>query len=132
MSERFRSLKVILGAVALYEVSNLAFSKKTRQQILDRDGGKSVWSGSTEDLQACHINHDRTRSDYDSPSQGRTLTQEENYIDHFNRHGSISLGLPNPQNKSALGVLYHALKGRRDHLPPPSEAGTTYIKIPRK
>lgn len=141
MSERFHYSPVMEPLVpppvlepsfAPIESAQFAFSLKTKKKIKERDGGKSVWSGETDNLQAAHINHDKSLPNYDSTSNGRMLTQKEQYIDHFNRHGSTDIGLTTKQNKSALGIIYHSLKGNRDDLPPPSEVGTKSIKLPKK
>jgi hypothetical protein len=129
----FRNLALIGAGVALYEIGNSAFSKPVRDAIIKRDGGKSVWSGETEDLEAAHISHDKNDPYYDDASNGRTLTHREQYIDHFNRHGTVSIGSSESENKSSLGIIYHTLdEEKREGLPPPKEAGTTLIPLPKK
>ena len=111
----------------------LAFSKKVRESIWQRDGGQSVWSGETEGLSAAHQNHNRNDPKYNQPSNGRLLTlPKEQYIDHFNRHGTADLGLTEEQNMWSLRLLYGMLGDAQEELPPPEEAGTKIIPIPRK
>lgn len=120
-----------IGIVGLLSVG--AFSKDSRKSIWKRDKGKSVWSGETEGLTVAHINHDKTSPKYDDPDNGRLLTNREQYIDHFNRHGTVSIGLTEPKNKQALGILYHSLDDKqREGLPKPIEAGTKAIPLPKK
>ncbi len=84
-------------------MSEGAFSKKTRDEINKRDGGKSVLSGESGRLHAAHISHDKSRSDYDKPSNGRMLTPREHLDDHVNRAGRN--GLPEHQNNFAIRML---------------------------
>ena len=78
----------------------LAFSFKVRREIRDRDGNKSVWSGATEHLEVAHISHDKKKSNYNDPSNGRTLTTLEHLVDHLNRDGRN--GLTGEQNSWAI------------------------------
>ena len=68
-----------------------AFSKPARDEIFKRDGGKSVLSGSNVNIEAAHIDHDKTKAKYDSPSNGRLLTAVEHLIDHKTRAGRNGL-----------------------------------------
>ena len=124
----YYKISTVIGVAAL---SQGAFSRPVRRKIWERDKGQSVWSGETEDLTAAHINHSRSTEIYNSESNGRLLTNTEQYIEHFNRHGTESLGLTESQNKWALGTLWNKLKNR-DGLPPPEEAGTKLIPLPTK
>jgi hypothetical protein len=85
------SLKDILPTVALLGavvfLSQLACSKKVRQEVKRRDGFKSVWSGKTENLEVAHISHDRDDASYNTSQNARTLTTGEHLWDHINRHG---------------------------------------------
>lgn len=96
-----------LAVVAL----GMAFSKQTRQKILERDGHKSVLSGATEKLHVAHIDHTRNER-YDDPSNGRTLTVYEHLQDHVNREGRN--GLTKAQNDFAIVALWKTLWGIKD------------------
>lgn len=122
----------IAGAlVALYGVSTLAFSKPVRRQIVQRDGA-DVWTGETENLEAAHISHQRTDK-YNTVENGRLLTTQDHYIDHFNRHGSKTLGLSEEGNKWSLNAIWSRLTDdAKAKLPPPEQVGRTIIPLPRK
>ncbi|MFZ5438048.1 MAG: hypothetical protein ACOZAK_03275 [Patescibacteria group bacterium] len=96
-----------------------AFSKKTKQEIWERDGGKSKLSGQRERLHAAHIDHSRDEK-YDKASNGRLLTVREHYQDHYKRHGRN--GLTTSGNKWALAKLWALLTGteKRGLRPPES------------
>ncbi len=86
-----------------------AFSKKTRSIIRDRDGGRSVESGLTDHLEAAHWSHDRSRSDYDSPDNGRLLTTAEHFWDHVDRQGEN--GLSKESNDWAIMTIWRRFWG---------------------
>ena len=83
-------------------IIGLAFSKKVRKEILDRDGHKSIFSGETENLHACHADHDKSKPWYNTKDNGFTATREEHYIDHRDRHDN---GLNSAQNSWAIRLL---------------------------
>ena len=89
-----------------YEVC-FAFSKKSRRKIVERDGGKSVKSGRTDNLHAAHIDHSRSNPRYDDPSNGRTLTRTEHFNDHWDRLGQC--GLPEGVDEIALNLLWNSM-----------------------
>lgn len=98
----------------------MSFRPKERLAILRRDGFKSVESGETEELEAAHINHSRKYERYHKPDNGRTLTTEEHYLDHYNRHNLPDLGLPDEGNQAALWLVWQRLPPeKRRRLPPP-------------
>lgn len=120
-----------LAGLGLIAISFLAFGKKSKETIWKRDKGKSVWSGRTDGLTAAHISHNKKSPKYDLPSNGRLLNSPfEQYIDHFNRHGSEGLGLNNAQNMWVLRLLFKLLG--KTKLPPPDQVGKTKIKLPFK
>jgi len=121
----YYKIAIVLGAAAL---ATGAFSKETRKKIWKRDGSKSKWSGETQELTVAHVNHNKKLPIYDSEENGRLLTWKEQYIDHFNRHGTEDLGLNESQNKWALATIWRRLTQKED-LPPPEEAGKTIIPI---
>lgn len=88
-SKEFLSTVAVLGAVVF--LSQFAFTQKVRNKIWKRDGGKSVLSGRTENLEAAHISHDKSKQGYNDPSNGRLLTTAEHMWDHINRHGRNDL-----------------------------------------
>lgn len=101
------SLLSILGVGLTLILINSAFSKKTKEEIWKRDGGRSVLSGQTENLHAAHIDHNRANPRYDDASNGRLLTAEEHLNDHINRHGRN--GLTKAQNLWAIAMLKRIL-----------------------
>jgi len=100
--------------------ANAAFTSDRRRKILERDRGRSVVSGETENLEAAHINHDKKNPKYNDISNGRTLTTREHYQDHFDRHGRKNLGLSENGNKWALQKIWERLSDKeREGLNPP-------------
>ena len=94
----------------------MAFSRLVRKQIYERDGGKSVWSGETENLHAAHITHDKSHPRYNDPSNGRMLSRREHALDHINREGRN--GLSRAQNRWAINMLFRWLsQDEKDQLP---------------
>lgn len=110
MRERYRIPLIIAGAVVIYEASQFAFGKKTRDEIKQRDGNKSAISGLEGDLEAAHINHDKNSPNYDSPSNGRLLTPVEHLTDHVARAGRN--GLSPSQNSWAIKTMQKKLKDK--------------------
>ena len=105
---------------ASFPIFGMAFSYFVKQQIRERDGWKSVISGRTDNLEAAHINHDKSSKQYDDSRNGRLLTTDEHYQDHYNRHGKKGLGLTKKQNKWALQKIWKRLSAEeRKKLPPP-------------
>lgn len=111
MTERepYHSLaKGVIILSSLYLVSQLAFSKKTKDEIYRRDGGKSALSGLGGKLHAAHISHRRDKN-YDKPSNGRLLTIGEHFWDHINRQGRN--GLSKEVNDWAIWRLWKTFWG---------------------
>lgn len=90
-------------SIAALVAFGMAFSLPVRKKIWQRDGGQSVWSGETENLQVAHIDHSKSNPRYDDVSNGRLLTVEEHLQDHINREGRN--GLPKHQNDFAIRKL---------------------------
>mgnify|MGYP001610157995 CR=1 FL=1 len=110
----------IIGAIAL---SESAFSFKPRKKIQQRDQ-VDVWDGSTERLEAAHISHKKTTV-YNSEANGRLLSAKNHYFDHFNRHGTETLGLNESQNRWSLKAIWARLTDEeKSKLPPPDEVGS--------
>lgn len=84
-------------------LSQFAFSKKSRQAILERDGYQCVETGRTDNLHASHIDHNRDNPDYDNPNNGRTLNIIAHLRDHILRVGQN--GLTQEQNDWAINKL---------------------------
>ena len=99
----FYKTAIVLGAVAL---STGAFSKKSREVIKKRDVVCTI-CGSTEHLEAAHIDHNRQNPRYDDPSNGRLLCTEDHLKDHILRHGRN--GLPKEANLWAIERLKERL-----------------------
>lgn len=98
------TLAIIAG---VYFVSQLAFSMGTKRKIWERDGGQSVLSGATDDLEVAHIDHSRDNPKYDHESNGRLLTTAEHLKDHINRAGRN--GLTKQHNNWAIERLKERL-----------------------
>ena len=88
MRRELLTLAMLGGAVAL---SQFCFDWDTRRKILDRDHHKCVRCGATSDLECAHINHDKSRKDYNSPSNGRVLCMGHHLQDHKQREGHNGL-----------------------------------------
>jgi len=97
--------EISLGLVAV----GLAFSKKVRHEIGERDGWKSAVSGKQGRLEAAHINHDRSNPNYNDSSNGRMLTTAEHFWDHVNRHGRN--GLSEEANNWAIVMIWKRFWG---------------------
>ena len=94
------------GAVAL---SQFCFDWDTRRKILDRDHHRCVKCGATDHLEAAHISHDKSRKDYNSPSNGRVLCLEHHLQDHKQREGYN--GLTRAGNHWAIAMMVKRLRG---------------------
>lgn len=117
-AHHFPYLELILGTALIASLG--AFSYGSRRRIVERDG-VDVWDGSTESLEAAHINHDKQNPRYDDPSNGRLLTTRNHYIDHFNRAGKN--GLTRAGNNYALRMIWERLSdSEREGLTPPPSA----------
>ena len=102
--EKISLAPISLATMGLFFISLGAFSRKVRREIFERDGGKSVISGETENLEAAHINHDKKSPDYNKAHNGRMLTTAEHLqIDHIDRAGRN--GLPENHNNYAVDML---------------------------
>lgn len=101
------TLWTLLGASLTLILLNSAFSWKSKQIIKQRDGNKSAVSGKTGLLHAAHIDHDKSKTKYDDPSNGRLLTVEEHLNDHINRAGRN--GLSESANNWAITQLMRLL-----------------------
>lgn len=111
------TVSAIIGGI--YLLSQFAFSRGVRNQILNRDRA-DVWTGETEKLEAAHITHDRSDPMYNDPANGRMLTTRNHYLDHINRVGRN--GLTVAGNNAALRLIWRRLTdGEREGLPPPPE-----------
>lgn len=112
MSEkiRFNPIKaaetVFLTASTLYVLTS-AFSYFSRKEILERDGHACRECGSTDHLEAAHIDHNKRNKNYDDPQNGRTLCTEHHLQDHILRHGRN--GLTRSQNEWAIERIQERL-----------------------
>lgn len=80
----------VMAGVGLL-LSQFAFSSGVRRQILERDGYRCTVCGSTDHLEAAHINHNRDYPGYNSPDNGVTLDPYCHLIDHIERAGQNGL-----------------------------------------
>lgn len=97
----------LFSIAAITLVSQGAFSRRSRRQILERDGYACKVCGATDCLEAAHINHSRDYKNYDDPSNGYTLCTEHHLEDHINRHGRN--GLTKRQNNWAINMIMKRL-----------------------
>jgi hypothetical protein len=72
-------------------LTQFAFTRGVRNQILERDGYRCTVCGATDHLEAAHVNHNRDYPYYNSPDNGRTLDSYCHLIDHIERAGSNGL-----------------------------------------
>lgn len=116
-------LKPLLIIGGIFLLSQGAFTSQVRRFIWGRDKKQDVWDGSTENLEAAHINHDKKSPLYNSAENGRLLKRRNHYLDHYNRAGRN--GLPIKGNDAALRLIWQRLTEKeREGLPPPPEEQT--------
>lgn len=84
-------------------LSQFAFTRKVRQEIWKRDGGRCVECGTTQHLQCAHYDHNRDNPWYNDPDNGRLLCVKHHLEDHIDGAGSNGL-LPH-QNDYAIRTL---------------------------
>jgi hypothetical protein len=99
----YYKIAIVLGAITL---STSAFSRRSKEAIKRRDQ-VCVICGSTEHLEAAHLDHDRQNPRYDDPSNGVLLCTEHHLKDHINRHGRN--GLTREANEWAIESLKQRL-----------------------
>lgn len=105
--------------VAALVAFGMAFSYPVRKKILARDGA-DVWDGSTEHLEAAHIDHSKSNPNYNTESNGRMLKAHNHYMDHYNRAGRN--GLNGVANDWALRAIWARLsEEEKVGLPSPPE-----------
>lgn len=97
---------------SLYYLSNFAFSSDIRQLILERDNFTCVNSSEECEgmLHASHINHDKSKSSYNAPWNGRTQCVAHHLKYHEATHGRN--GITKSQNSWAIERLKEAI-GRK-------------------
>jgi len=98
-----KELFVVPAAVlGLFALSLTAFSRKSREEILKRDGYTCIACGARESLEASH--HDHTRGEgYDDPENGDTLCTQCHLEYHIATTGEN--GLTISQNEWAIMML---------------------------
>lgn len=112
------TVAAIIGGI--YLLSNFAFTRKVRREIIDRDGYACVICGSTSGCNCAHIDHSKDNKRYNDATNGRVLCDEHHYLDHYNRHESENLGLNPSQNKWAIASIWARLtEDKKKKLPPP-------------
>jgi len=92
----------VMAGVGLL-LSQFAFTRKIRQEIWKRDGGRCVECGSTQHLQCAHYDHNRDNDWYNDPENGRLLCWKDHLKDHIDNAGQNGL-LPH-QNDYAIKML---------------------------
>lgn len=92
-----RELLLLAETAGVVALSQWAFSLKSRNAIRDRDGHKCIICGSTEHLEAAHLNHDKRSPDYDNPANGALLCSSDHLLDHIEREGENGLTVPQNQ-----------------------------------
>lgn len=74
-----------------------------------------------EKKERSHINHDRSRPDYNSKSNIEMLTRREHYLKHYSfhklsmqkrTHGDTGNGLNRAENIKALNLIWHRMSER--------------------
>lgn len=95
----------IYGAMAVTGLllSQFAFSRGVRNEILKRDGYHCVICGATDHLEAAHIDHNRDNPKYNTAENGFTADSYCHLLDHIDRAGSNGL-LPH-HNEWAISKL---------------------------
>ena len=84
-------------------IPDFAFSRKTRKEMIKRDGGcKGVGGEHQGGLHAAHLDHTQNET-YDDVTRGRMLCELHHLQDHINRHGRN--GLTESQNTWAIKML---------------------------
>ena len=89
----------------------MAFSKKVRREIWERDCGKCVMCGSTIGCECAHINHNKSDPNYNDASNGRLLCKPHHMWDHINRSGTEQLGLTEEGNDWAIMMIWKRIWG---------------------
>lgn len=113
MRSEFETHPIQIANLELYLERNgawSAFSRRSREEIRTRAGGVSEWSGdgvhNGHTMHCAHLNHDRTRPDYDNPQNGVYLTVTEHYEQHKGAIGRArELGLTEEGNNWAVNKL---------------------------
>lgn len=103
----------VMAGVGLL-LSQFAFSRAVRRQIWERDGGVCQESGSTEHLFCAHYDHSRDNPDYNSPDNGRLLSGDRHWLDHYYRVGEN--GLNPAQNLWALRTMWGGMTDKEKRL----------------
>lgn len=88
-------------------LSQFAFSRGVRQQILERDGYRCTRCGGTDHLEAAHYPTHKRDSGYDTVERGITLDSRCHYIDHVRNHGKN--GLSKRQNSWSINKIWERL-----------------------
>ena len=105
------AVTAIIGGI--YLLSNLAFSRKVRKEIYERDVTCRVCGG-VGHLESAHISHDKTKDNYNDPSNGRLLCLPDHLADHINREGRNGLSIAN--NRWAIATMINKLKGKSNQV----------------
>lgn len=97
---------IAIGGYIIANISQLAFSRKAREAIWERDGGMCQVTGETSRLECAHYSH-RRGVGYNDPDNGRLLTVREHYKDHVDNEGHNGLNVF--QNRWSRSTLWGRL-----------------------
>lgn len=93
-------------------LSQCAFTKKVRREIVERDGScqwDDPYTMHEGRLEAAHYDHSRSNPDYNNAKNGRLLCTAHHIEDHIEREGQN--GLPEYQNQWSIGMMLKRLFG---------------------
>lgn len=99
----------VMAGVGLL-LSQFAFTRKVREEIWKRDGGVCQNCGSTEHLFCAHYCHSKDNPDYNNPDNGRLLSGDCHWLDHYYRAGENGISLN--QNLWALRTMWKGMTDR--------------------
>ncbi len=109
MKEKLVHLNAI-SLLLLLSIPLLSFSRKTREQIWERDGGVCQSCGQTHQfaqLECSHQNHDRKSKAYDDPANGALNCLMCHYLFHLAHKGVANqIGLSEHNNDRAIQGIY--------------------------
>lgn len=109
--ERFNPLPFIEAVSLLGIISSFAFTRKTREDVYSRSGGKSEISGvKYTQMEVMHTDHSRD-SNYDSPKRGLLVGILEHLIFHRVHKGRAKeIGLTEEQNDNAINLIFGRMR----------------------
>ena len=106
----------VIGGLGIL-LSQAAFSRKSKNEIIGRAGNRSEISGLSPEeaggpLHCMHLDHPRDET-YDEPSRGLLVTKREHLIYHRNHRGRAhEIGLSEEHNEQSINLIMSLLKRR--------------------